>query len=375
MTSLMLPTHTCVRTTMVYAASMLALSSCSDKPGPTGTTTPIPPEARWVVPSALKATGSLINVTSATDSVYVVSGVSELVAHRTSDGTVLWKRSDVPTLMPLIVGDSLFLALIGGQTAAVRLRDGSVKWRGNVPGDAFAVYPVQSGNSAIVTNAVGDVFAVDLATGSTRLLATMTALAGGAGSVWALLAIADTTIVMSQLDSGQGRGAITATRVVTTTGAILSRAVLPFVTLEFLTAQREFLVDSLVIVPVSGGVTAMNFRTGMRAWSSRLNSTGIAVRNGAVYSGSGTGDITVLDASTGRVLRRLGTSGVVAGGILDEYPCREGVFFTSGELWVVADVAGATPHRVYQDLFSLFAYNGSTLFASALKHELALRCS
>jgi outer membrane protein assembly factor BamB len=360
---------------ILTAASLLALSACTDKSPPSGSTTQIPPEARWVVPSALQATGSLINISIATDSVYVVSGVAELVAHRVSDGVVVWKRSDVPTLMPLIVGDSMFLALVGGRTAAVRLRDGGVLWRGNIPGSAIAVHPAQSGSSAVVTNAAGDVFAVNLTSGATRALATMSALAGGSGSVWGVLAVADTAIVVSQLNSDQGRGAITATRVVTTTGEILSRAILPFLAGEFLTAQREFLIDSLLILPVSGGTTAMNYRTGARAWTTQTNSTGITVRNGLVYSGSGTGDITVLDALTGRVLRRLIMSSVVSGGILDQFPCREGIFFTSGGLWVVPDVAGAAPHRVYQDLFSVFSHAGSTLFASAEKHEVALRYS
>lgn len=358
------------------AATLVALSSCFEKSGPVGSSPQIPAEARWVVPSALQPTGSLINVSVATDSVYVVAGVRELIAYRVADGSVLWKRNDVPTLMPLLIGDSLYLALGGGQTAAIRLRDGTVAWRGSVPGDALAIYPAQSGTSALIANAVGDVFTVDIATGATRFLASMTTLAGGPGAVWGLLTLADTAIVISQLVTDQGQGAITATRVVITSGTILSRAVLPFVPLEFLTAQQEFVVDSLVILPVAGGITAMNFRTGARTWTSRLNSsTGIALRNKIVYTGSGTGDITVLDGPTGRVLRSLSMSRVVAGGILDLFPCREGVFFTSGQLWVVPDAAGATPHRVYQDGFSLLSHAGSTLFASADKHEVALRCS
>ncbi len=314
-------------------------------------------------------------MSSATESVYVVSGVSELVAHRTSDGSVLWTRRDVPTLMPLIVGDSLFVALIGGQTAAVRLRDGTVVWRGSVPGGAFAVYPIQSRSSAIVTNVAGDVFSVDLSTGAARTLATMQTLAGGEGSVWALLADGDTAIIISQRNSDQGRGAITSTRLLTSSGAILSIATVPYQPNEFLTAQRAFRVDSLVILPISGGVIGINYRTGARVWTAQSNSTGIAVRDGVVYSGSGTGDITVYDAATGRVLRRIAMSARVAGGILDQYPCREGIFFTSGGLWVVSDAAGASPHRVYNDLFSLLSRGGSTLFASAQKHEVALRCT
>jgi outer membrane protein assembly factor BamB len=361
--------------TLIGAASLSALSACSSGSEPVGSGGELPPEARWVVPSALRPTGSLVNVTVATDSIYVVFGVSELVAHRTSDGTVLWKRSDVPTLMPMIVGDSLFVALIGGQSVALRLRDGVVVWRTTVPGGALAIPPAQIGKFALVTNASGDVFVVDLGSGVTRTLATMTSLAGGPGTVWGLLATGDTALVVSQLTSDQASGAITATRVVVGSGAVISRAVLPLVASEFLTAQQQFLLDSLVILPVGGGVTAMNYRTGSRVWSVRSNSVGIAVRNGVIYSGSGSGDITVYDANTGRVMREIRMHGAVAGAILDVYPCREGVFFTSADLWVVPDVAGASPHRVYRDLFSLLSHAGSTLFASAERHELALRCT
>ena len=346
---------------------------------PTGEEKPLtgtPAEARWAVPSALAPTGSLVNIAVATESVYVVSGVAELVAHAASDGRVLWKRADVPTREPLSVGDSMIVTLAAGPSAAVRARDGQVLWRTTIPGDAFAVMPIQVGDFALTANAGGDVFSVRLATGAVRQIGTMAALAGARGQVWAFVGLGgDTALVITQLETDQGRGAIVAARILVSSGTYVGRAVLPFVRNEFVTTQAPFIQDSLVILPATGRIIAMDYRTGRRVWSVVNNSIGISVRNREVYSGSGTGTLEVLDAATGRRIRFFDIEGIVQGAISDEYACREGIFFTTGPLWVIQNVDGARPKKLSSDSFSFLFPKPGTLYGSAPTREIALRCS
>lgn len=346
---------------------------------PTGDGKPLtgtPAEARWAVPSALTPNGSLVNIAVATESVYVVSGVAELVGHAASDGRVLWKRADVPTREPLSVGDSMIVALAAGPSAAVRARDGQVLWRSTIPGDAVTVMPIQVGDYALTANAIGDVFSVRLATGAVRRIGTMDALAGGQGQVWAFVGLGgDTALVVTQLENDQGRGAIVAARVLVSSGAYAGRAALPFVQNEFVTTQAPFIQDSLVILPATGRIIAMDYRTGRRVWSVVNNSIGVSVRNGQVYSGSGTGTLEVLDAATGRRIRYFDIEGIVQGAISDEYACREGIFFTAGPLWVIQNIDGARPKKLSSDSFTFLFPKAGTLYGSAPTLEIALRCS
>ena len=346
---------------------------------PTGEDKPLtgtPAEARWAVPSALAPTGSLVNIAVATESVYVVSGVAELVGHAASDGRVLWKRADVPTREPLSVGDSMIVTLAAGPSAAVRARDGQVLWRTTIPGDALTVRPIHVGDFALTANAGGDVFSVRLATGAVRQIGTMAALAGAPGQVWAFVKFGgDTALVITQLETDQGRGAIVAARILVSSGTYVGRAVLPFVRNEFVTTQAPFIQDSLVILPATGRIIAMDYRTGRRVWSVVNNSIGISVRNREVYSGSGTGTLEVLDAATGRRIRFFDIEGIVKGAISDEYACREGIFFTAGPLWVIQNVDGARPRKLSSDLFLLLFPKAGTLYGSAHTREIALRCS
>ena len=91
----------------VLVLQMMVLAACdSDFTGHGKSPTGALAHVRWVVPSALAATGSLLNFAAASDSVIVVSGAAELVGYAASDGRVLWKRRDVPTRQPLAVDDS-----------------------------------------------------------------------------------------------------------------------------------------------------------------------------------------------------------------------------------------------------------------------------
>jgi outer membrane protein assembly factor BamB len=357
---------------LVLVVPACILDPTGDGKSLTGT----PAEARWAVPSALAPTGSLVNLAAATESVYVVSGAAALVGHAASDGRVLWRRADVPTRMPLSVDDSMIVTLAAGPSAAVRARDGQVMWRTTIPGDAFAVMPIQVGEHALTANAAGDVFAVRLETGAVRQLGGMDVLAGARGQVWAFVGLGgDTALVVTQLETDQGRGAIVAARVLVSSGAYLGRAVLPFVQNEFVTTQAPFIQDSLVILPATGRVIAMDYRTGRRVWSVVNNSIGISVRNREVYSGSGTGTLEVLDAATGRRIRFFDIEGVVQGAITDEYACREGIFFTAGALWIIQNVEGARPKKLSSDAFPLLFPKAGTLYGSAPTREIALRCS
>ena len=118
------------------------------------------------------------------------------------------------TREPLSVDDSMIVTLAAGPSAAVRSRDGQVMWRTTIPGDAFAVMPIQVGDFALTANAGGDVFSVRLATGAVWQIGTMDALAGAPGQVWAFVKLGgDTALVVTQLETDQGRGAIVAARI------------------------------------------------------------------------------------------------------------------------------------------------------------------
>jgi outer membrane protein assembly factor BamB len=357
---------------ILSVVSCFSLGACTESPAPLLAN--IPAEARWVVPSALTPTGSYLNRMVTTDSVIVVAGISELVAYSAKDGAVRWKRTGVPTLVPLVVDDSLIVVLSAGESAAIRLRDGTVAWRSPVPGGAVEIEPVRIGRTALTTNFEGDVFAVDVYTGVVRQVASMTTLAGGPGRVWNFLAIADTALILSQRTNDNGQWLITLTRLDPTSGSVFARAVVPFRLREALATDPAVLRDSILVLALLGRPLAVHSRTAARLWvDTTLNSTRLVERDGLIYAGSGSGDIDVLDLRTGRRVRRSGRN--VAGGITDQYPCREGIFFTSGGLWVVADVPGAAPRKLMSDQFTLAYRQGQTLYLSSSTREVALRCS
>ena len=116
----------------------------------------------------------------------------------------------------------------------------------------------------------------------------------------------DEALVVSQLDADQRRGAIKVARILVASDSLLGRATLPFARKEFLSAQAPYVQDSLLILLTTGRVIAMNYRSGRRAWTVVENRSALAVRDGEVYSVSGTGTQAVLEAATGRVVRNFG---------------------------------------------------------------------
>ena len=234
--------------------------------------------------------------------------------------------------------------------------------------------PVQVGEHALTTNAIGDVFAVRLATGAVQSIGTMTTLAGAPDQVWAFAKVGgDTTLVVSQLETDQGRGAIVVARILVASGTLLGRATLPFARNDFLSTQAPYVQDSLLILPTTGRVIAMNYRSGRRAWTVVNNSLALAVRDGEVYSVTGIGTLAVLEAATGRVVRNFGE--ILPGAISDVYLCREGIVFTGGGVWIIQNVPGARAKLLSSDLFSLLFPKSGTLYSSARTREIAVRCT
>ena len=234
--------------------------------------------------------------------------------------------------------------------------------------------PVQVGEHALTTNAIGDVFAVRLATGAVQSIGTMATLAGAPDQVWAFAKLGgDTTLVVSQLETDQGRGAIVVPRILVGSRTMLGRATLPFARNDFLSTQAPYVQDSLLILPTTGRVIAMNYRSGRRAWTVVNNSLALAVRDGEVYSVTGIGTLAVLEAATGRVVRNFGE--ILPGAISDVYPCREGIVFTGGGVWIIQNVPGARAKLLSSDLFSLLFPKSGTLYSSARTREIAVRCT
>jgi outer membrane protein assembly factor BamB len=348
-----------------------------------GTTSPDQKEAealrRWITPTALSPSASLVNDPAATDSIYFLGGAVEISARRVTDGALLWKRADVPSRPPLTVDDSLVVILSAGESAGLRQRDGQVVWRTRLAGTQSSVPPVRSGRTGIFVDFEGTVYTADVYTGAIRPLATMQSLTGGAGQVWQLATIGDTAVIVSQrMESTMIRGAIWLSRFYLPTRSLISTKALPTAAGEMAEANPAIVVDGVLIDTYSAGIGAIVVETGERIWTVPRANIGsrLAVRDGKVYAGTGDGFILVYDVRTGALLRK---TAQLSNGISDVYPCREGIMFTSGGVLVVADVTGAVSRIVQapgrDELYGYFARNSTTLFGNSYLSDVAIRCN
>jgi len=333
---------------------------------------------RWLVPSVLAPTGSLINNVAATDSIYFVGGALELAAFRATDGTLLWKRGDVASRTPTTLGDSLVVMLGADGSAAMRQRDGTVVWQAGRVGTASSVTPVTDGRVGMFVDFDGNLFRTDLTTGATRRIATMPELTGGAGQIWNLIILADTVFVVSQR-ADSVRGVLWLSAVALADGRMLRSTALPTGPVDAVTTNpMGFLASGLLIADITGGLAAFDVRSATRVWIVRSINTGarFAIRDGKIYTGTGDGTILVLDGETGTIVRRLER---LTAEIASVYPCREGILFSSGGMYRVADRTGAkvtTLAPVANDGgFTYFTRNSTTLFSSAASREIAIACS
>ena len=358
-------------------AVVVSLTACNGGKNATGVSASA--DVLWSAPSALRPTGSLINDVEATDALLIVGGALEIAAKHLRDGTLAWKRSDVPSRPPLPVGDSLVVVLRAGESVGLRQQDGAILWRTAVAGTATTVVPVLVGRYGVFASYDGDLFAADVYTGAVRKLASIHDLTASDGQIWALAVRGDTVLVLAQSATVvSNRLPIWLSRVLPASGMVVGSAEVLSPTGTFAAALPLILSDSLLLAPLAGSLGAINLRTNQWQWTAgRANVTSrIAVRDGRVYAGTGNGTILVYDVATGGVVRRLPLD---ISGIADLYPCREGIVFTSGGVYRVMDQAGAAVHT----LVALPASGGFTysvrrpgvLAVSSSGIDVAVRCN
>jgi outer membrane protein assembly factor BamB len=310
---------------------------------------------------------------------YFVGGALEIAAMHLRDGTLAWKRSDVTSRPPLPVGDSLLVVLSAGESVGLRQHDGATLWRTAVAGTATTVVPILIGRYGIFASYDGDLFAADVYTGAMRKLATIHDLTASDGQIWSLAARGDTLLVIAQSATVVGnRLPIWLTRVLPLSGTVVSSVEVLSTTGTFANAFPMILSDSLLLVPLSGSVGAINLRSNQWQWTAgraNINSRFVS-RDGRVYAGTGNGTIMVYDVATGVVLRRLVLN---MSGIDDLYPCREGIVFTSGALFRVMDQPGAAVKTLYprpeSGGFTYAVRRAGTFATSSSRFDVAVRCT
>lgn len=357
--------------------TLAGLASCDGARGATGVS--VSPDVLWSVPSALKPTASLINDVEATDALYFVGGALELAALHLRDGTLAWKRGDAPSRPPMAVGDSLLVVLSAGESVGFRQQDGAILWRTAVAGAATTVIPVLVGRTGVFANYDGDLFAADVYTGAVRKLAAIRDLTASDGQIWGFGVRGDTVLVLSQRSTAaNGRRALWLARVLPASGVLVSTVEVPSPPSTFAGALPLQVIDSLLLTPLAGSFGAINLGTNQWQWTAGpTNVTSrVAARDGHVYAGTGEGTILVYDLATGGVVRRIPLN---MSGIDDLFPCREGIVFTSGAVYRVADHTGAAAETLYPNRqdggFSSFVRRASVLATSSSGFDVALRCT
>lgn len=352
------------------------VTACSSPPDPTQT---VKSKVRWLVPSAIAPTASLIHELAATDSIYFVGAALQIAAHRVSDGALVWTRSDVASRPPIVLGDSVVVVLSAFGSAAMRQRDGAVLWRSSAIGTGSPVMPVAWGLYGMFVDYDGSLYTVSLADGATRRVATMTSLTGGAGAIWGLSLLGDTVAVLSQRADSPIRGALWLSHVLLADGRVLRSTAIPTLPNESASAAPMVLtVAGALIGQFTGGLASIDARTGARVWTLSAINTGqrFAVRDGKVYGGTGDGTILVFDAATGSQIRRIEK---LSASIQDVYLCREGIVFTSGGLYLVQDQTGAKAVELVPNNgdggFNYLTRNATSVFSSAESREVSFACS
>ncbi len=355
---------------------LLLVAGCSRATDPTQA---VSTTVRWQIPSAVAPSASLIHELAATDSIYFVGGGLDIAAHRASDGALLWKRGGVPTRPPKALGDSIVVVLTAGGSVAMRQRDGTVLWQTARVGTESSVIPIAAGVAGMFADYDGNLYGINLITGATRRLATMSQLTDGPGAIWGLTLLGDTVVVLSQRADSPIRGAMWLSHVLLADGRIVRSAAIPTLPNETAsTAPMTLTASGALVGQFAGGLAAIDARSGARRWTLPAINTGarFALRDGKVYAGTGDGTILVFDAETGTEIRRIER---LSASIQDVFPCRDGIVFTSGGLYIVNDVAGAkavtlapiTGDGGFLDLVR----NSTTVFSSAPSRDIAVACS
>jgi outer membrane protein assembly factor BamB len=354
--------------------SLLLFAGCVGPNDPPPGTVATPPEARWVVRTAVGPGNSLIQDLAASPTTYVVGAAIDLIAYNTSDGSVRWRRTDVPSRAPQIVDDTLVVTLVAGESAAVGAQDGQVRWRTRVAGAATTYQPTRLGRLGIVAGFDGEVSTVDLYTGATRLLGMAGTLLGNPRTkAHAFAVTGDTLYVLGQEQLGV-LGPLLIAQVDPATGAVLARYTVPARTQDILINLRPSIHGPLLVIPTGGSVVVVDRTTWAIRWrDSSANVGDPAIRNGRIYTGDGIGDVVVRELETGALVRRVRTN---TASIKAVYPCGDDIFFTTGQIGILQ--RGNDRQRVVfggvEDALGPAVWSAGTLFVNGVNFEVAIRC-
>jgi len=338
-----------------------------------------PPEARWVVRTAVGPGNSLIQDLAASPTTYVVGAAIDLIAYNTADGSVRWRRTDVPSRAPLIVDDTLVVTLVAGESAGIGAQDGQVRWRSRVAGAATTFGPARVGRLGIVAGFDGEVSSVDLYSGATRLLGTGATLLGNPRTrAHGFAVTGDTLYVIGQEQPAQVGGVtlgpLLIAQVDPVTGAVLARYSVPARTQDFLGPFRPTIHGPLLVIPTGGSVVVVDRTTWAVRWRDSSGNVGDpGIRNGRIYTGDGIGDVVVRELETGALVRRVRTN---TASISAVYPCAEAVYFATGKIMRLpldSDRAREVFGGVGDGLGST-VWSAGTLYVNGVNFEVALRC-
>jgi hypothetical protein len=351
--------------------SLLLFAGCVGPNDPPPGTVVTPPEARWVVRTAVGPGNSLIQDLAASPTTYVVGAALDLIAYNTADGSVRWRRTDVPSRAPQIVDDTLVVALVAGESAAVGAQDGQVRWRSRVAGAATTYGPARLGRLGIVAGFDGEVSTVDLYTGATRLLGMAGTLLGNPRTkAYGFAVTGDTLYVIGQEQLGV-LGPLLIAQVDPVTGAVLARYTVPARTRDLLGPFRPSIHGPLLVIPTGGSVVVVDRTTWAIRWrDSSANVGDPAIRNGRIYTGDGIGDVVVRELETGALVRRVRTNTASISGV---FPCGEDVFFTSGAMWKIP-MGSNLARSIVPGSFGQPVWSAGTLYGNSVEAEVAIRC-
>jgi hypothetical protein len=340
------------------------------EPGPVVT----PPEARWVVRTAVGPGNSLIQDLAASPTTYVVGAAIDLIAYNTADGSVRWRRTDVPSRAPQIVDDTLVVTLVAGESAAVGAQDGQVRWRSRVAGAATTFGPARVGRFGIVAGFDGEVSTVDLYTGATRLLGMAGTLLGNPRTKAKGFAVTgDTLYVIGQEQLGV-LGPLLIAQVDPVSGAVLARYTVPARTQDFLINLRPSIHGPLLVIPTGGSVVVVDRMTWAIRWRDSSGNVGDpAIRDGRIYTGDGIGDVVVRELETGAMVRRVRTNTAAINAL---YPCGDGVFLAFGDIRRIPTDSDRARHIFggLGDGLGSMVWSAGTLFVNGVNFEVAIRC-
>ena len=109
--------------------------------------------------------------------VVAVTQTGVMVAYNARTGRVLWERNIRSLTMPWLAGETLFVASTNNELFALRVSDGEVRWKTDLPGkydmnEPFQekanrhTGPVVASGRVLVANLRGDMLVVDAETGS-----------------------------------------------------------------------------------------------------------------------------------------------------------------------------------------------------------------